>query len=144
MADGPQPDQVGLRFLSQAYRVRKVLDEHMVASGLSLARTKVLQVLDRTGSIRQASLAGELGFAQRTVTQTVESLERDKLVERRSDPSDGRAKLVALTEAGATALAASTRAGDQLLQRIFGSLDPEQLAGLAELLDAIDLATGAG
>jgi DNA-binding MarR family transcriptional regulator len=144
MADGSEPDQVGLRFLSQAYRVRKVLDEHMIASGLSLARTKVLQVLDRTGTIRQASLAEELGFAQRTVTQTVESLERDGLVERGSDPSDGRAKLVALTEAGATALAASTRAGDQMLRRIFGGLDPEQLAGLDGLLDAIALATGAG
>jgi len=140
MADDFEPDQVGLRFLSQAYRVRKVLDEHMIASGLSLARTKVLQVLARTGSIRQASLAEELGFAQRTVTQTVEGLARDGLVGRMPDPGDGRAKLVALTDAGVAALAASTAAGDQLLRRIFGSLDSEQLAGLDELLKVIDAA----
>jgi hypothetical protein len=67
MADHSGPEQVGLRHLSVAYRVRKVLDEQMITSGLSLARTKVLQVLERNNSIRQASLAQELGFAQRSV-----------------------------------------------------------------------------
>jgi DNA-binding MarR family transcriptional regulator len=142
MTDDSEPERVGLRYLSLAYRLRKVLDEHMVTSGLSLARTKVLQVLERYGSLRQTSLAQELGFAQRTVTQAVESLAKAGLVDRMSDPADGRAKLVTLTDEGAAALAASTTAGDELLQQIFGTLDRQQLAILDELLTAIDIATG--
>ena len=143
MADHSRPEQVGLRYLSVAYRVRKVLNEQMTISGLSLARTKVLQVLERNTSIRQTLLAQELGFAQRSVTQAVEGLERDGLVERESDPTDGRAKLVTLTAEGAAALAASTDAGDQELQRIFGTLGQKQLAQLDKLLTAIDAAAGA-
>jgi DNA-binding MarR family transcriptional regulator len=133
---------VGLRYLTVAYQVRKVLDEHMTASGLSLARWKVLEVLERNGSIRQKSLAEELGFAQRSVTQAVEGLASDGLVERMADPADGRAKLVTLTDKGAAALAASTKAGDQVLQRIFGALDPQRRAFLDELLDVVGNATG--
>jgi DNA-binding MarR family transcriptional regulator len=135
------PEQVGLRYLSLAYRVRKVLDEHMASSGVSLARMKVLEVLNRTGSIRQTSLAHELGFAQRTVTQAVEGLAKDGLVDRAPDPADGRAKLVTLTDDGAVALAASTKAGNQMLQQIFGALDEKQLASLDKLITLIDAAT---
>jgi DNA-binding MarR family transcriptional regulator len=143
MADHPQPEQVGLRYLSVAYRVRKVLDAQMTSSGLSLARTKVLQVLERNTSIRQTSLAQALGFAQRSVTQAVEGLERDGLVKRESDPTDGRAKLVTLTPEGAAALALSTEVGNHVLQRILGTLDRKQLSQLDNLLEAIDAAAGA-
>jgi DNA-binding MarR family transcriptional regulator len=81
-----------------------------------------------------------LGLAQRSVTQAVESLARDGLVERRPDPDDGRAKLVTMTDEGAAALAASTDAGEQMLQRIFGSLSQKQLAQLDKLLSAVDTA----
>jgi DNA-binding MarR family transcriptional regulator len=142
MVDDSEPQRVGLRYLALAYRVRRALDEHMIASGLSLARSKVLGVLDQKGSLRQTSLAQELGLAQRSVTQAVESLARDGLVERMPDPVDGRAKLVALTDEGAAALAASTGTGNQVLHRIFGTLDREQLASLDELLRIIDIAAG--
>jgi DNA-binding MarR family transcriptional regulator len=142
VGDDAAPDRVGLRYLALAHRVRKVIDKHMIGSGLSLARWKVLEVLEGNGSIRQTALARELGFAPRSVTQAVESLASDGLVKRTPDPTDGRAKLVTLTDEGAAALAASTNAGEQVLQRIFGALDREQLASLAELLSLIDNATG--
>jgi DNA-binding MarR family transcriptional regulator len=140
MAGDSEPGPVGLRYLAVAYRVRKVLDGHMVSSGLSLARSKVLGILDREGSLRQTSLAQELGLAQRSVTQAVESLARDGLVERTPDPDDGRAKLVTMTGEGAAALAASTDAGERMLQRIFGSLSQKQLAQLDKLLGVVDSA----
>jgi DNA-binding MarR family transcriptional regulator len=142
VADGAEPERLGLRYLTLAYRVRKVVDKHMIASGLSLARWKVLEILDGKGSIRQKALAQELGFAERSVTQAVESLASDGLVERMPDPADGRAKLVTLTDEGAAALAAGTKAGAQVLQRIFGTLDRKQLASLDALLNAIDDAAG--
>ena len=133
-----KPADLGLRFLSLAHQVRKVVDDRMVAGGLSLARTKVLQVLDRRGALRQSTLAAELGFAARSVTQAVEGLERDGLVQRRPHPDDQRAKLVALTTAGSAALAAGTAAGEHVLQQIFGSLDQKRLANLETLLGAVE------
>jgi DNA-binding MarR family transcriptional regulator len=141
MTGDAEPGRVGLHYLAVAYRVRKVLDGHMVSNGLSLARSKVLQILDREGSLRQTVLAQELGLAQRSITQAVESLARDGLVERRPDPDDGRAKLVTMTSDGAALLAASTDAGEQMLDRIFGSLGPRQLAQLDKLLSVVDVAT---
>jgi len=116
-------------------------DDHQRPSHSRARRS--LQVLERNTSIRQASLAQELGFAQRSVTQAIEGLERDGLVERTSDPTDGRAKLVTLTADGAAALAASTDAGNRALQQIFGSLDREQLTQLDALLTTIDTAASA-
>src|ERR1700738_1568875 len=125
-----------------AYRVRKVVDKHMISSGLSLARWKVLEILEGKGAIRQKALAQELGFAERSVTQAVESLSGGGFFERRPDRADGRANLVTLTDEGAAALAAGTKAGAEVLQRIFGTLDPQQLASLDELLRVIDNAAG--
>jgi DNA-binding MarR family transcriptional regulator len=132
------PDEVGMHYLAVAHLVRKAVDEHMTAGGLSLARTKVLQVLARLGPLRQNTLAAELRFAARTVSQTVESLERDGLVDRTPHPDDRRAKLVALTGAGTAALATGTAAGEQVLRHIFGDLDPNDLMKLDDLLNAVE------
>ena len=129
-----------MRYLTLAYQVQ--VSKHMISSGLSLARWKVLEILDAKGSIRQKALAQELGFAERSVTQAVESLAGDGLVERMPDPADGRAKLVTLTDEGAAALAAADKAGAEVLQRIFGTLDRKQLASLDKLLNVIDDAAG--
>jgi DNA-binding MarR family transcriptional regulator len=142
VADDSEPERLGLRYLTLAYRVRKVVDKHMISSGLSLARWKVLEILEAKGAIRQKALAQELGFAERSVTQAVESLSGDGLVERMPDPADGRAKLVTLTDEGTAALAAGTKAGAEVLQRIFGTLDRKQLASLGNLLNVIDKAAG--
>ncbi|MGW0593939.1 MarR family winged helix-turn-helix transcriptional regulator [Streptosporangium sp. NPDC002607] len=136
------PEEIGLRYLSLGYRLRKVVDDGMTAGGLSLARTKVLQVLDRRGAMRQSSLAQELGHAPRSVTQSVEALEREGLVERAADPEDGRSKLVSLTPEGARALAAGTAAGERVLREVFGTLEREQLVDLGKLLDAIAAGLG--
>ncbi|WP_405149172.1 MarR family transcriptional regulator [Sphaerisporangium sp. NBC_01403] len=136
------PVEIGLRYLSLGYRLRRVVDDGMTAGGLSLARTKVLQVLDRRGAMRQSSLAEELGHAPRSVTQSVEALEREGLVHRTADPEDGRSKLVSLTTEGAKALAAGTAAGERVLREVFGMLEREQLMDLGKLLDAIDAGLG--
>jgi DNA-binding MarR family transcriptional regulator len=114
-----------------------VVDDSMTTGGLSLARTKVLQVLDRRGTVRQSVLAQELGQAPRSVTQSVEALEREGLVQRTADPHDGRSKLVRLTPEGTRALAAGTAAGEQVLREVFGAMGAERLGNLDQLLDAL-------
>src|SRR5882757_804065 len=106
MGSRAEAERVGLRYLSSAYQVRRLVDEHMVAHGLSLSRTKMLQMLELRGPSQQAVLAEALDLAPRSVTQTLEGLERDGLIKRRRDPADRRGKLVTLTPAGTSALAA--------------------------------------
>jgi DNA-binding MarR family transcriptional regulator len=129
--------------LTSAYDLRKRVDEGMVAGGLSLARTKVLQVLAEAGPLRQGALADELGFAARSVTQAVQSLERDGFLDRIPDPEDGRVKIVCLTGQGSTALTAAWAAGQRVFEDVFGALGPERLADLDFLLDAVEAALGA-
>src|SRR5882757_7751765 len=110
------PEEVGLRYLALGYHLRRVVDEGMTAGGLSLARTKVLQALDRLGAVRQSTLAQELGQAPRSVTQSLEALDRAGLVERAADPDDGRSKLVRLPRRSPRA----QQRGEKVLQEVFG------------------------
>jgi DNA-binding MarR family transcriptional regulator len=90
--------------------------------------------------LQQSELADALGHAPRSVTQSVEALERDGLVERTASSEDRRSKLVTLTPRGAKALAAGTAAGEDVLRGIFGALGDDDLAQLDRLLDAVDTA----
>ncbi|MGD6745345.1 MarR family winged helix-turn-helix transcriptional regulator [Streptomyces sp. BH106] len=128
------PVEIGLRYLTLGHDLRKVVDDAMTAGGLSLARTKVLQVLERRGALGQSALARELGQAPRSVTQSVEALEREGLVERTPAPTDARSKLVRLTPQGTEALAAGTAAGERVLRQVFGAMEPGRLRDLAQIL----------
>lgn len=130
-------DEVGLRFLTTAARLRRAVDEHMAATGASLARTKVLRLLADLGPLNQARLATELGLAARSITQAVETMERDGLVLRSADADDRRAKVVTLTDTGLMALSAGESAGQDLLHRVFGRLSADQLTALDGLLAVI-------
>jgi DNA-binding MarR family transcriptional regulator len=135
---------LGLRYLSVAYVVRKAVDDQMIASGLSLSRAKVLQVLERDGPLRQASLAKSLRLAPRSVTQSIEGLERSGLVQRHPDPDDQRCKLVLLTPKGRATLSTGLEAGQGVLRSIFGALGPDRQANLDLLLNDIEAAVLVG
>ncbi|MEY9968536.1 DNA-binding MarR family transcriptional regulator [Streptacidiphilus sp. MAP12-16] len=143
MSDRPDPVDVGMHYLAVGHGLRKVVDDTMTAGGLSLARTKVLEVLARRSPLQQSALADALGHAPRSVTQSVEALEREGLIERTPSAEDRRSKLVTLTAEGANALAAGTSAGEDVLREIFGGLPDGELALLDKLLDAIDNAMSA-
>ncbi|MFC9077926.1 MarR family winged helix-turn-helix transcriptional regulator [Streptomyces sp. NPDC057062] len=135
------PEQVGLSFLAIAYGVREEVDRRMMSTaGLSLSRTKVLQVLDARGALHQAQLADALGQAPRSVTQIVEALERIGLVTRTEDADDRRRKTVSLTKKGRTTLEAAEQAGAHTLRQLFGSLNPQQLTSLSGLLAHLNTA----
>ncbi|QIQ06682.1 MarR family transcriptional regulator [Streptomyces liangshanensis] len=129
---------MGLRFLSVAYRVREKVDQHMSAAGLSLSRAKVLRLLAGHGALHQAELAALLGQAPRSVSQTVEALERAGLIARTVDPGDRRRKTVSVTAEGRAALVSGERAGTRILSDLFGSLDIPRLSELDALLALLD------
>jgi DNA-binding MarR family transcriptional regulator len=134
------PERVGERFLAVFHRMHRAADERMTASGLSLARTKVLRHLAATGPVRPGALAGVCGVVPHSITDIVDGLERDGLAERQPDPADRRAKLIRLTGKGAAALTAAAATREHLLNTLFGALDAAEQQNLLDLLDRLDTA----
>ena len=134
------PERVGERFLAVFHRIHRAADERMTASGLSLARTKVLRHLAATGPVRPGALAGVCGVVPHTITDIVDGLERDGLAERQPDPADRRAKLIRLTGQGAAALKTAAATREHLLNTLFGALDAAERQNLHDLLDRLDTA----
>ncbi|MDQ2811623.1 MAG: MarR family transcriptional regulator [Actinomycetota bacterium] len=132
------PEHLGELYLEVHHRMRRAFDDGMSACGLSLARTKVLSQLQHSGPARPSVLATEFGLAPRTVTELVDTLERDGLATRQADPTDRRALLVALTSEGESALAVARTTRARLMKQVFGALGAEDRATLARLLQTID------
>lgn len=80
------------------------------ARDLNPTQVKLLKGLVQ-GPARVKVLARQLGVSQPTVTASLGALERKGLVSRSADPTDARATLVALTEAGRAALPPVTTGG---------------------------------
>lgn len=73
---------------------------------LSFTTLSVLHTLARRGPARITSLTTTEQVTPSAITQLVTRLERDGLVRRAPDPSDGRATLVHITAAGQEVVAA--------------------------------------
>jgi DNA-binding MarR family transcriptional regulator len=109
----------------------------MAAAGLSLGRAKVLIRLDAHGAMNQATLANHLGFAPRSVTETIDALEREGLVTRSEDPNDRRARIVELTDRGREAAELASTVRKKAMDEVFGVLSPTERAQLVSLLDTV-------
>ena len=63
---------------------------------------------------------------------------RQGLAERRPDPTDRRAKLVAITDSGEAALDVANATRERLLKEIFGALSEADRETFLRLLDGLD------
>jgi DNA-binding MarR family transcriptional regulator len=97
---------------------------------ISFTTASTLARLEQDGPRRLSSLAADEGVAQPSMTQLVQRLERQGLVERRRDAGDRRIVWVVITEAGRRLLAdrRDSRAGE--LARLLATLPPEDEATL--------------
>jgi DNA-binding MarR family transcriptional regulator len=87
------------------------LFERLVAAGLEGARvphTHVTAYIKADGS-RLTELASQARMTLPAMSELVDDLERLRIVARRPDPSDGRAKLIYLTDAGWEAMRTARR-----------------------------------
>ena len=116
----------------------RAVNDEMSASGLSMARTKMLRRLQEQGPTRQSVLAADFELSPHSITDIVDALERLGLAERRPDPAYRRAKLVAITDAGQSALDVANVTRERLLTQIFGSLTEDDRAALLRLLGHLD------
>jgi DNA-binding MarR family transcriptional regulator len=68
------------------------------------------------------------------VTEAIDGLERDGLVERTPDPNDRRAKLIQITAKGIEACARTEPLRERIIAQTFGILDQTERDALAAIL----------
>jgi DNA-binding MarR family transcriptional regulator len=105
---------------------------------ISLTSASTMSTLGRTGPLRLTDLAAVEGIAQPSMTSLVTGLERAGLVERRTDPHDGRVVLVALTDAGREHIHTRRQAGAERLAALVDQLSEVDQAALAAALPALE------
>ncbi|MEV4760510.1 MarR family transcriptional regulator [Micromonospora sp. NPDC049559] len=104
---------------------------------LSFSSLSVLHTLSRRGPMRLTALTATEQLTQPAITSLVARLERDGLIERRPDPADGRAVLVAPTSAGAEIVRSRHASRVAGLARLIAGLDDEQRDAVARAMPAL-------
>ncbi|MGH9210451.1 MAG: MarR family winged helix-turn-helix transcriptional regulator [Acidimicrobiales bacterium] len=140
----PTPEDLADTFFSVAHALRRVVNARFQPSGLSLARLRVLYQLKDRESIRIGELSHYVDVAPRTMTSTVDAMERDGLVDRQPDPTDGRATIISVTTAGRRSFEEGVHLQAQAVADLFDVLDAGQRRHLVAALDQLaDAAAGA-
>ena len=140
----PDLDFSPLQVLSRVGRLARHLElarrTAFAASDLELWEFDVLSALRRAGAPYQLSpkaLLQQTLVSSGTMTNRIDRLVDRRLVERRTDPNDGRGILVVMTEAGRERVDAAIRtllqAESDLLERLTVQ-DQERLSGLLRKL----------
>lgn len=131
------------RLLQLARLYRRGVDREFAAFGVADARAVPILVIDRLGDgVRQGVLAEEIGVRGPSLVRQLDLLCREGLVERRSDPQDGRGKTLHLTEAGRALAARIDRVGDGLRAELLAEVNDQDLATalrvFAQVMQALD------
>jgi len=140
----PDIDFAPLQVLSRVDRLAKHLDRArrsaFTASGLEAWEFDVLAALRRAGKPYQLSpkaLLQQTLVSSGTMTNRIDRLVERKLVERRTDPHDGRGVLVVMTDAGreqVDAAIALLLAEESAWLSGLSRVDQERLSGLLRKL----------
>jgi len=146
--DAPAVDRSDLGFLlaKATQRWNELLAERFAAAGYGDVRPSygsVLLPLFEQDGLRMGELARRARLSKQTMTEMVRRLERDGLVERRVDPSDGRASLIFLTARSRAFEPVAAAVLAELDRLVRGSLDAERVDELkAALRDVVGLGEG--
>src|SRR3979409_184979 len=108
---------------------------------ISFSAVATLSTLGSSGPCRLTELAGREGISQPSMTTMVSRLQRQGLVERQHDPSDGRIVLVAITGAGQDMLRRRRAGRGASRPSLMGALDPAEQRALANAAPALRLMT---
>jgi DNA-binding MarR family transcriptional regulator len=104
---------------------------------LSFTTLSVLHTLAHDGPKRLSELTASEQVSQPAITQIVTKLEQDSLVERRRDPSDGRAVLVHITTKGTAIVDGRQAERIAILTDLTTRLTPAERTAIAAALPAL-------
>lgn len=115
--------RVWLRLLSCTMAIEKEVQRRFADRGMTLPRFDVLAALDRHGEMNMGALSQALLVSNGNVTQLVQKLVREGLVEMHKLPSDRRTSIVRLTPEGREIFAKLARAHQDWIDQMVGGLD---------------------
>lgn len=103
--------------------------------GFSLSHITVTRNLDLAGT-RATELARRAGITKQSISELINQLEANGIVERKPDPADGRAKIVTFTRAGLKWLDAFGAALQHAEEDMAAELGHARFTALKESLSA--------
>jgi DNA-binding MarR family transcriptional regulator len=121
-------------FRGVARQLRHQTQRALAPWDVTPSQARALGVLTRHGPMRLGALSEYLRIAPRSATEVVDALVEAHLVERRPDPGDRRAILVALTSRGEEVAAKIRAARAAEAEGFFAHLDEADRASLARIL----------
>jgi MarR family transcriptional regulator for hemolysin len=111
-----------------ARKWRSLLDERLRLIGQSSARMEALAAIMNSPALSaQVNIAKRLRIEGPTMTRMLDTLEKDGLVERLSDPADRRSKQLRVTPEGESVLADIFAITDALRDRLLEGIPAERM-----------------
>jgi len=112
--------------------------ETRVAGDLTLPESSALSRLERQGPATAAQLAKLEQISPQSIGATLQVLESAGLIQRASDPGDGRRVILSLTEAGRAAVHRKRTARAEQLTRALAEMTADERAQLAAIVPLLD------
>jgi DNA-binding MarR family transcriptional regulator len=127
-------DRVGMAMV-RMNKMHAQVAHQMAKQGMDKSAFVLLATLSGLGECRSSALAEAVLSDPSTVSRQVAGLVKDGLVERRADPADGRASVLAVTEAGRELILNRRRKRNEAIQQVFADWADEDLKGFADLFE---------
>lgn len=129
--------ETGYRLADNSRQLRRLFDERVRGLGLTGPQARLLLSLERIPDENQAFYAERLEIEPITLTRIVDRLEEAGWIERRSDPTDRRARILHLTDKSRGMVTRLRVSVEGLFEEMLAGFDTAERALFAELLARI-------
>jgi DNA-binding MarR family transcriptional regulator len=136
--------RVWLRLLSCTMAIEKEVQRRFTERGMTLPRFDVMAALDRHGEMSMGALSRSLLVSNGNVTQLVQKLVRDGVVEMHKPPADRRSSIVRLTAEGRQQFTKLARMHSDWIDQMLGELNFSQRERLYVALGVLKLSIANG
>ena len=124
-----------LKDLSQRYVQR--FEQHAAEISLTLMQCKVLVHLEKNEGVSQARLAELTAVEPMMMVRILDRMEADKVLERRADPNDRRARRLYLTKKAEPLLGEVWRLADQTRSELFAGIGKAERDVFMQVLERL-------
>ena len=140
----PKGVTVWLALWRVAHDVDRIAQDDIASLGLCLTDFGVLEILLHRGPMRVNTIAGTVMISSGSMTAAVDRLAAKSLVRRASDPTDARARVIELTDAGRALIEPAYESHAGAMGRVFDSLSVDERSELLRLLLKVRHSTRTG
>ncbi|MGE0304374.1 MAG: MarR family winged helix-turn-helix transcriptional regulator [Acidimicrobiia bacterium] len=117
--------------------LRRAYDDALQETGLNQSEASVLALLAEEGSLSQTAVAHRIGMRRAAAGTIVEKLEGLGLVRRSPDPTDGRIRLLSLTDKSRPFVRRILQIDTVLRQQLRSGISRDERKSLAMTLEQI-------